>query len=337
MLMAWCTKTDQQSFLKMVHQLSIDERADHNYDLCLTQLKRHLAKRLDSVTSLSLYDDLNKEISQLVTLMHEAFPSVLILKVSFTQTLSFIIRLIRLKMKLKPYEASSLHTTLLSQLHVHTNALTYQSLKMVKYCSTIWLCTAALASPIHLDGLLKVAVQLQTMGSQTSEPGMQLALLVALVVHLHAIGVYYHEPRLVEFSVKIGKEHIPRDLYPGLLDKERWEKVCSFSLRLFRKQQFNHFEGFSTTVPFGKYPLTPMFTEFFPQAVHIADLENEYRHSVDPLDTINSESSLSSQYSEVGGRMVVEPSEVRLEVGAAAIAKHEDEQQQLLLRLADKS
>lgn len=76
-------KTDQQSFLKMMHLLAVDERADHHYDACLTQLKHHLKRRLETGAGQSLYEDLNKEISQLVTTMHEAFPSVLTLKVPF--------------------------------------------------------------------------------------------------------------------------------------------------------------------------------------------------------------------------------------------------------------
>ena len=83
LLTAWCVKTDQQSFLKMVHLLAVDERADNHFDACLTQLKRHLKWRLETGAGQSLYEDLNKEISQLVTVMHEAFPSALTLKVPF--------------------------------------------------------------------------------------------------------------------------------------------------------------------------------------------------------------------------------------------------------------
>ena len=337
LLTAWGMKTDQQSFLKMVHLLAVDERADHHFDACLTQLKRHLEKRLSSGAGQSLYDDLNKEISQLVTVMHEAFPSVLVLKVVPIQTLAFISRLLRDKMKLKPYEANSLHSTLLDQLSAHSNALTYQSLKLIKYCSTIWLCTAALASPMHLAGLLKAAVDVQGVGGRTSAQPMHLVLSVLLLVHVHAIGKDYSDRKLVEFSQKYGRDVLPRDLYPGLFDPEKWEKVRLFALPLFRKAQFNQFEQFAASIPFASFPLGQLFQESFPQAVQIADLDNEYRHSVDPLDTVNSESSISSQYSEVGARPAVEVSEVRLEVGAAAIARHEEEQQQLIRRLAEQS
>lgn len=337
LLAAWGMKTDQQSFLKMMHQLAVDERADHHFDACLTQLKRHLQKRLDSGAGASLYDDLNKEISQLVTVMHEAFPSVLALKVVLTQTLAFLTRLLRHKMKLKPYEANSLHSTLIDQLAVHSNALTYQSLKLVKYCSTIWLCTGALASQMHLAGLLKAAVDVQDVGNKAAAPPMQLALSVLLLVHIHALGKDYESQKLVDFSVKTARDVLPRDLYPGLFETEKWGKVRLFTLPLFRKAQFNQFERFAASVPFASFPLGLLFKESFPQAVQIADLDNEYRHSVDPLDTVNSESSISSQYSEMGVRPAVEVSEVRLEVGAAAIARHEEEQQQLIRRLAGKS
>jgi hypothetical protein len=240
-------------------------------------------------------------------------------------------------MKLKPFEANSLHSTLLDQLTVHANALTYQSLKLIKYCSTIWLCTSALASTVHLEGLLRAAVDVQSIGGKTSAQAMQLALFVLLLVHIHAIGKDYKDAKLVAFSAKAAKETMPRDLYPGLFDQEKWEKVCLFTLPLFRKAQFNKFERFSASIPFATFPLAMMLKESFPQAIRIADLDNEYRHSVDPLDTVNSESSMSSQYSEVGARPAVEVSEVRLDVGAAAIARHEEEQQQLLRRLAGKS
>ena len=204
-------------------------------------------------------------------------------------------------------------------------------MKVSKYSCEMWLAITAQSSAPHLQGLLQVAVHLTETGFKATSEGVQLTILVLLLVHICAIGTCYSAPQLSDFACTTAKALLAQRLFDGIFTEEKWTKVLNFDMRLFRRSQIGLFSTVTDFIPFSAFSLPSLFSTVFP-TISLDDEEcNDWRDSTDPIGSVYSESSISSQPLKPIDPSAP-PSKLHSSIGGV-----EDEQRDLVYRITEDS
>jgi len=285
LLTFWSRRTDIQSCIRLLGELSLQHRTESNARFCLSRLKKCIRPRIlkDWHTHIFcenwnqlLADTINKSIRE---------NSLLTLHVA-----DFVISVLGTEASVRVNDAVLLSKAALACLQTLNGEMNATWLKACKYSSQIWQNLASQKTNVLRNGLLKIVGKLQGLADQTDCIPVQASLMVMLLVLAHNIGKYYEVPNMLQFAVESGNGLAPLGLYPRLFEMNMWEELYDSPSFLFHKADLSGFLALTSRIYISPAPLRlPMFDSSLSREGTFALLKD----NLDPMEALQSEGSFS--------------------------------------------
>lgn len=285
LLTFWSRRTDIQSCIRLLGELSLQHKTELNARFCLSRLKKCIRPRIlkDWDTHIFcenwnqlLADTINRSIRE---------NSLLTLHIA-----DFVISVLGTEASVRVNDAVLLSKAALACLQTLNEEMNATWLKACKYSIQIWQNLAAQKTAVLRNGLLKIVGKLQGLAEQTECIPVQVSLVVMLLVLAHNIGKYYEVPNLLQFAIESGNSLSSLSLYPRLFQLNMWEELYDSPSFLFHKADLSAFLAVTSRVYISPAPLRlPIFDSSLSREGTFALLKD----NLDPMEALQSEGSFS--------------------------------------------
>lgn len=285
LLTFWSRRTDIQSCIRLLGELSLQHRSESNARFCLSRLKKCIRPRIIKDWDTHIFcENWNQLLADTI-------------KRSFRECSLLTLHLVDFLMSVLGEEASVrvndvvlLSKAALGCLQTLNGEMNATWLKACKYSSQIWQHLATQKTAVLRNGLLKIVGKLQGLAEQTECIPVQVSLVVMLLVLAHNIGKHYELPNMLQFAIESGKDLSSLNLYPRLFQQNMWEELYESPSFLFHKADLPSFLALSLRVYISPAPLRlPMFDSSLSREGTFALLKD----NLDPMEALQSEGSFS--------------------------------------------
>ena len=311
LLTQWSRRTDIQSCIRLLSELSQQHTAQAQARLCLSRLKSCIRPRILKDWDTHIFcENWNQLLAEVINKAARN-GSLLTLHVA-----DFVVNVLGEEIRIRVNEVAVLSKIALGCLETLNGEITANWLKACKYSSQIWQNLASQQTAILQNGLLKVVRKLQGLAEQTERSSVQVSLVVLLLVLAHNVGKYYDLPNLVQFACQSGTDLAAFGLYPRLFKLNLWEELYDSPSFLFHKADLSLFRTITSRVFISPAPLRlPIFDSSLSREGTLALL----RENLDPLEALQSERSYSDFSPVNTGDVKMGFKEVKAESGTTGV------------------